>query len=298
MSLLYSSSFSRVRSRSCAIPVRVEYLATNSCLAVSFPQHTCVRQRRWLSVKELSWCAPSNSPNSRKKDPPNIHAATGFGIVAAMSQNRVIGCNGTIPWPRSAQDRKNFKDLTKDKIMILGRTTYEEEPKQRHISHANHCIVVSATLPLKDLESSNQGAPNTNLHVAKSFPEALELAKKISIEDSNASEAHADDNNESIQCWVCGGERVYEEALQHPSAQEVHLTTMHLEIDIPTRTDQSESQTNDDTSSIGVIKAYAMFPKKEKWDERFQEVSRVEGGPTDMDPNGPKFTYVTYIRRE
>lgn len=214
-----------------------------------------------------------------------------------MSQNCVIGRNGTIPWPRCAQDRQNFKTLTRDKIMILGRTTYEEEPEQRHISHARHCIVVSTTLSLKELEASNQGAPNAHLHVAKSFPEALELAKKLSIEGSSVSGTN-NDENESIQCWVCGGERIYKEALQHTSAQEVHLTTIHLNIDIPTRTAPSESQNTDDTNSSNLIKSYAMFPKKEEWENLFQEMSRVEGGPTDEDPRTPKFTFVAYIRRE
>ena len=257
---------------------------------------------RWFSVKELSWCAPKNAPrrtnptdvtkedhsNNKKRNDSKTkntpEPISSFGIVAAMSQNRVIGLNGTIPWPRCAQDRRNFKNLTHDGIMIVGRTTYEEDPAQRHISHAKYCIVVSRTLTEDQLLASNQGAPRTTLKVAPSFPDALGLAQKLLDSGDKTTDTSHPTSPDKMSCWVCGGERIYEEALRHKSAQEVHLTTIHLDIDITaTKRESGNKQV-----------AYAMFPAKHRWDRHFTEISRVEGGPTDDDPTSPRFTYVTY----
>jgi dihydrofolate reductase len=48
--------------------------------------------------------------------------------VAAMSQNRVIGRGGTIPW-HLPEDFKWFKQLTTGGIVLMGRKTFESLPK-------------------------------------------------------------------------------------------------------------------------------------------------------------------------
>ncbi len=47
-----------------------------------------------------------------------------ISLIAALSENRVIGKNGKIPWHISA-DLKRFKKLTRGHIIIMGRKTYE-----------------------------------------------------------------------------------------------------------------------------------------------------------------------------
>lgn len=47
-----------------------------------------------------------------------------LSIIAAMSENKVIGKNGKLPW-RLSEDLKRFKQLTLDKTVIMGRKTYE-----------------------------------------------------------------------------------------------------------------------------------------------------------------------------
>jgi len=302
MSLLYSTiQISLVAGRrSKVVPLKgIACSASGPPPSSACHHHHRIHKRR-LSVKELSWCAPKASPNNnnfiggatKTRDTNAIdHDADSsiipdtipaFGIVAAMSQNRVIGLQGQIPWPRSAQDRQLFKDLTRNNIMILGRTTYEEQPEQKHISHASHCIVVSSTLTEDQLLASNQGAPDTVLKVSTSFPEALGLAKKLLNNDNT----HDKNDNQIIKCWVCGGERIYVEALKHKSAQQVHLTTMHLDVDI------SAAKQEDPQVS------FAMFPAKHRWDRRFREISRTSGGPTGQDPSSPEFTYVIYERKK
>lgn len=259
--------------------------------------------KRQFSVKELPWCAPKSSPNhkaglpratlndnekSRLDDASKFESQAPvpigeFGIVAAMSDNRVIGLNGKIPWPRCTEDRQNFKNLTTDSILIIGRTTYDEEPNQKHISHTKECIVVSKTMSPKILEQSNVGAPATKLKIAGSLPDALGLAKEASEKISRLS-----DENQSIKCWVAGGERLYEEALRHKSAKELHLTTIHVDVDVEGARKAAHGKHVD----------FAMFPAKHRWDQRYREVSRVQGGgPTENSPDSPTFTYIKYERK-
>jgi len=47
-----------------------------------------------------------------------------ISIIAAMSSNRVIGVNNTLPWKLSA-DLKRFKQLTMGHCLIMGRKTFE-----------------------------------------------------------------------------------------------------------------------------------------------------------------------------
>lgn len=41
-------------------------------------------------------------------------------IIAAASENNVIGIEGRIPWD-IPEDRKRFRDITKDHPVIMGR---------------------------------------------------------------------------------------------------------------------------------------------------------------------------------
>lgn len=44
--------------------------------------------------------------------------------IAAMASNRVIGSNNQLPWD-IPEDMKFFRDKTKNKIIIMGRKTFE-----------------------------------------------------------------------------------------------------------------------------------------------------------------------------
>ena len=48
-----------------------------------------------------------------------------INIIAAYSENRVIGRNGRIPWDLPG-DRQRFKKLTVGNVVVMGRRTYEE----------------------------------------------------------------------------------------------------------------------------------------------------------------------------
>ncbi len=45
-------------------------------------------------------------------------------LIAACSKNRVIGKDNQLPWHLS-EDLKRFKKITTDKVVLMGRKTYE-----------------------------------------------------------------------------------------------------------------------------------------------------------------------------
>lgn len=229
---------------------------------------SAARTRRRLSVQELSWCATpgASKRNARRSandllQKGNDTAGTAldpidkFGVIGAMARkSRIIGINGKLPWNLPA-DRRHFIDVTRNKVLIMGRRTWEEEPDKTHVSHAHSSIVVSTTLQLDEEENA--------VTVVESFPEALHAAKIIVDEQFEHFQSLPSDE---LACWVVGGERLYQEALQHTSAYQVHLTLVDVDIDLD----------KDKPSEV------ALFPAKYRWDRFFRESSRLkcdnEGG--------------------
>ena len=63
--------------------------------------------------------------------------------VAAMTENRVIGRDGTMPW-HAPEDLKFFKQLTTGHPILMGRKTWES--LGRTLPHRRH-LILSRTLP-------------------------------------------------------------------------------------------------------------------------------------------------------
>lgn len=185
------------------------------------------------------------------------------------------GTNGGIPW-KCPRDVKNFKALTNSRILIIGRKTFNEHPNLVHVNHTRFCIVVSKSLDSLDVDSSE----NTSLQLVRSFPEALDLARELNDEYfEKVDNSDGANSNESLICWVGGGEAIYTEAIRHPSAAELHLSVLDIEIE-PTRE-----------------KDVAYFPSKYRWDNVFTEASKTYY-PADTEAFAPSFTYFIYKRKK
>jgi dihydrofolate reductase len=61
-----------------------------------------------------------------------------LSIIAALSDNRVIGRDNRLPW-RMPADLAHFKRLTMGKPIIMGRRTWESLPGL--LPHRTHVIV-------------------------------------------------------------------------------------------------------------------------------------------------------------
>ncbi len=121
-----------------------------------------------------------------------------ISLIAALSRNRVIGRQGSLPW-HLPDDLAFFKKTTSDKAVIMGRKTWESIgcrplPKRRN-------IIIS-----RNTEYIAEGA-----EVAAGLSEALAMSR---------------DNGEVM---ICGGQGIYEAAL--PLADRMYLTHVQVDID-------------------------------------------------------------------
>lgn len=124
-----------------------------------------------------------------------------LSIVAAMSENRVIGRGSEIPW-RVADDQKAVRALTMGHCLIMGRKTWDTigRPLPGRIS-----IVLT--------RDPGFAAAHDDVLVAHDFEAALALARQ-----------RGDD-----EAFAFGGEDVYAMALERADA--IHLTTVHAEVE-------------------------------------------------------------------
>ncbi|KAF0218882.1 MAG: dihydrofolate [Geobacteraceae bacterium] len=133
-----------------------------------------------------------------------VHAALGgrkvtmrISLIAAMSENRVIGRCGAIPWDVPA-DRKRFRELTTGHTLIMGRKTFES---------------IGRPLPGRTtiILTRQGGYRACGCLVAHDLRSALLMA------------------GDADEVFVCGGGEVYREVL--PLAERVYVTIVHGEFE-------------------------------------------------------------------
>jgi dihydrofolate reductase len=119
-------------------------------------------------------------------------------LVVAMSENRVIGRDGDLPW-RLPNDLKHFKQVTMGKPIIMGRKTWESLYVKPLPGRRN--IVVTR----------NAGYEAEGAEISDSLESALTLA---------AGEDEA---------MIIGGAELFAASLH--TATRLHLTEVHAEIE-------------------------------------------------------------------
>lgn len=104
-------------------------------------------------------------------------------IIAAVSEDGVIGVGGSIPWV-CREDMAHFREVTTGNTVVMGRHTFDSIgrplPKREN-------FVVSSTM-----------TPREGLTVVPSLQTAIDSATSGCV-------------------FVCGGRRLYQEALPHAS---------------------------------------------------------------------------------
>ena len=123
-----------------------------------------------------------------------------ISLIAALSTNRVIGKNNTLPW-HLPDDTKYFMQTTKGHCVILGRKNYDSIPEKFRPLPNRTNIVVTRREDFK--------APCPVVH---SVEEGIELARKT--------------NGQEL--FIIGGAEIY--ALAMPFAQRLYLTEIYAEI--------------------------------------------------------------------
>ena len=159
-----------------------------------------------------------------------------LSIIVAMSSNRVIGVNNSLPWHLS-EDLKHFKTLTTGHTIIMGRKTYESIgkplPNRRN-------IVISRNL--------------------NAFYGGIEVVH--SLEDAFSTSSNDD------EVFIIGGSNIYEQSLH--LAEHLYITEIKKafegdaffpEID---KSLWTESARETHTSSDGLEFSFVSLQKKIK----------------------------------
>ncbi len=117
-------------------------------------------------------------------------------LIAALANNRVIGCNNRLPW-RLPADQRFFKQTTMGKPLLMGRHTWES---------------IAYPLPGRSMIilSHNPDYQAAGCAVVHSLDKALEITADVP------------------EIMVIGGEALYQQAL--PLAQRLYLTRIDAEL--------------------------------------------------------------------
>ena len=256
-------------------------------LCLSLPALGTLQRSNWVlqysrnfAVKELPWCSNSKSKlptNTTDANQTQRHYPIGrFGIIAAMSNNGIIGVKGSIPWNILA-DRKEFVRMTSGKVLIVGRKTFEEQENLSHLSHSAKCIVISESLHGESIQSKVSSI-KTEVLIVRSFPEALDVARRL-VENESSTGSSGNCLTDDIDCWIAGGQGIYHRSVLHPSACIIHMTVINIDVDV---------------SSYSPLEI-ARFPPKYHWDNRFTLVSSIEN--ITYDEEAIKFTQCIYKKK-
>lgn len=123
-------------------------------------------------------------------------------IIAAVSENGVIGKNGDIPW-HYPEDLKHFKEKTMDHPVIMGSSTYRSLPENfKPLPGRKNIVLTRSGI---DVDES--------VDVANSLEEAWQIA-----------EEHEDE-----KAFIIGGATIYDQTLEE--ADKLVLTRIHQEYD-------------------------------------------------------------------
>ncbi len=127
----------------------------------------------------------------------NTHSPL-ISIIAAMTDDRVIGINNSLPW-KLPNDMKWFRQQTLGKPILMGRKTFESFGARPLPERAN--IIIT-----RDKTYQAEGA-----QVVHSIDEALQSAGEVE------------------EIMIIGGASFYEQML--PQTRRMYLTRVHTEVE-------------------------------------------------------------------
>ncbi len=125
-----------------------------------------------------------------------------ISLIAALSENRVIGKNNDLPW-QLPDDMKYFMQTTKGHHTIMGRKNYDSIPEKfKPLPNRTNIVV-----------THQQGFPAPGCIVVNSLDKGLEIARA----------------NGERETFIIGGSEIYKLAM--PYADRLYLTEIHAVIE-------------------------------------------------------------------
>lgn len=125
-------------------------------------------------------------------------------LIAAVSDNNVIGNGPDIPWERIPEDRERFRNLTIGNAVLMGRTTYKSLPESVRPLPGRTNIVVSTTTNKND------------------YPEGVIVCDSVDKAVVKAS-------NLDKECYVMGGGQIYKQTIG--LAGRLEITEVHQAVE-------------------------------------------------------------------
>lgn len=126
--------------------------------------------------------------------------------IAAMSENRIIGREGHLPWGKIAADLQFFRQMTMNRVLIMGRKSCESLP-----GPLGGRYLIGVSKSVKRIACVQE--------VVSSFEEAIVAAIR-----EYAKRSYSSDKNPIL---IAGGESAYKWALDKGVLSVIHLTTIH-----------------------------------------------------------------------
>lgn len=124
-----------------------------------------------------------------------------IALIVAVGLNNEIGICNKLPW-RSPSDLKNFKEITENGIIIMGRKTFESLPKL--LPNRKH-IVISKEV------SQKLAYHNPEVLYYSSIEEALDDCK----------------NKELERVFIIGGSSIYKQVIDKDLINELYITSIN-----------------------------------------------------------------------
>lgn len=123
-----------------------------------------------------------------------------FNIIVAKSENNIIGNNNNLIW-YIPEDLKNFKRITSNNLVVMGRKTFDSigKPLPNRIN-----IVLT-----KKIEYISKYRNYNNLYFLQSFDDIIEFINK---------------NYNDKKIFIIGGETVYRYFINNNLYNKIYLT--------------------------------------------------------------------------
>ncbi len=124
-----------------------------------------------------------------------------LSLIAAMTENRVIGHNNQLPWHMPA-DLKRFKELTSGHAVIMGRKTFDSIHRKALPNRRNIVVTRQNDLPAHGAE------------IAHDLDEAIRMATS---------------SDKGAEVFILGGSEIFRLAMM--KADRIYLTVIHATIE-------------------------------------------------------------------
>lgn len=134
-----------------------------------------------------------------------------ISLIAAVAANGAIGFRGSIPWD-SPEDRAIFARKTAGGVLVCGWNTAGEV-----------CRAVDPDIRNRVLLGISGGG------IVRLIPAGGPKPPPYDLEPYSLESVAAEYPDRNI--WICGGSRLYAEAMRNPLVTEMHLTFLDCEPD-------------------------------------------------------------------